>query len=260
MAEFILQNDKGTLEIEEIIVEDLLKRNKYLHTYEKVSLADVDKVEDNGLIPVGTIEFVTKYLNKFGYCLHEVPIEIPKYLQTEEFLKRRYEIMTWDKIPRTGRFFLKDASELKRFGGVIDATYMDIDELFNYVPKNELDPTLVLDKEHLYQVSSLLHIKTEYRVYVIGHDIAAITAYEGSPLNLPDTELLQKAIELIKFNEKELRSYTIDLAVGSFGTAILEIHNFTSVGLYHALWGSDLLYAYVDGINYLKNDNSIKYL
>jgi hypothetical protein len=118
----------------------------------------------------------------------------------------------------------------------------------------------VLDNEHLYQVSSLLPIKTEYRVYVIGHDIVAITAYEGSPTNLPDIELLQQAIELIKFNEKELRSYTIDLAVGNFGTAILEIHNFTSVGLYHALWGSDLLYAYVDGINYLKNDNSVKYV
>lgn len=260
MAKFLLQSDKGTLEIEEIIVEDLLNRNKYIHTYEKASLADIDKITDDSLIPIGTIEFVTKYLNKFGYCEHEMPIEIPKYLQTEEFLKRRYEIMTWDKIPRAGLFFLKDASELKNYGSVTNATYTDIDELFNYVPKNKLDATLVLNKEHLYQVSSLLPIKTEYRVYVIGHNIVAITAYEGSPTNLPDIELLQKAISLIQLNEEHLRSYTIDIAVGSFGTAILEIHNFTSVGLYHALWGSELLYAYVDGINYLKYDNSIKYV
>lgn len=260
MAKFLLQSDKGTLEIEESIVEDLLSRNKYLHTYEKVSLADIDNIEDSSLIPIGTIDFVTKYLSRFGHYIHEVPIEIPKYLQTEEFLKRKYEIVSWDKIPRTGKFFLKDVSELKNFSGIMNATYTDIDGLFNYVPKSKMDATLVLDKEHLYQVSSILPIKTEYRVYVIGHDIAAITAYEGSPLNLPDVALLQKAIELIKLNEKDLRSYTIDIAVGNFGTAILEIHNFTSVGLYHALWGSDLLYAYVDGINYLKDDNSIKYM
>lgn len=260
MAKFILQSDKDTLEIEEIIVEDLLKHNKYLHTYEKASIADIDKIEDNSLIPIGTIDFVTKYLNKFGYCSHEVPIEIPKYLQTEEFLKREYSICKWDEVPRHGEFFLKDVSKLKNYGSITNATYTDIDELFNYVPKHKLDSTLVLNKEHLYQVSSILPIKTEYRVYVIEHDITAITAYEGSPTNLPDIELLQKAVELIKLNEEYLRSYTIDIAVGRFGTAILEIHNFTSVGLYHALWGSELLYAYVDGINYLKYDNSVKYV
>lgn len=260
MATFLLQNDKDTLEIEEIIVKDLLKRNKYTHYYMESSLNKIDDLDCNSYIPVGTIEFVTKYLNKFGYCSHEVPIEIPKYLQTDEFLKRDYSICKWDKIPRQGEFFLKDISKLKKYGSITNATYTDIDELFNYKPKSDFDATLVLDKNHLYQVSSILPIKTEYRVYVIGHEIIAITPYEGSPLNLPDTKLLQKAVGLIQLNEKWLQSYTIDIAVGNFGTAILEIHNFTSVGLYHALWGSELLYAYVDGINYLKNDNTVKYL
>ena len=260
MATFLLQNDKDTLEIEEIIVKDLLKRNKYTHCYMESSLNKIDDLDCNSYIPVGTIEFVTKYLNKFGYCSHEVPIEIPKYLQTNEFLKRDYSICKWDKIPRQGEFFLKDVSKLKKYGSITNATYNDIDELFNYKPKSTFDATLVLDKNHLYQVSSILPIKTEYRVYVIGHEIIAITPYEGSPLNLPDTKLLQKAVGLIQLNEKWLQSYTIDIAVGNFGTAILEIHNFTSVGLYNALWGSELLYAYVDGINYLKNDNTVKYL
>ena len=45
--------------------------------------------------------------------------------------------------------------------------------------------------------------------------------------------------------------------MGKEGTAIIEVHNFTSVGLYTTLWGTDLLYAYRDGIDYLVNDNKI---
>lgn len=260
MAMFLLQKDDDALEIEEAIIEDLLKRNKYTHEYSTCALKKIDDATNDKMIPVGTIDFVTKYMSKFAYCSHEVPVEIPKYLQTEEFLKRDYKICKWDEIPRHGKFFLKDVGELKKYGNVTDTTYMSIDDLFNYVPKSDFDSTLVLSKEHMYQVSSLLPIQTEYRVYVINNEIVAITNYEGSPLNIPDAKLLQKAVSLIQFNEKWLQSYTIDIAVGKFGTAILEIHNFTSVGLYHALWGSELLYAYVDGINYLKNDNSVKYL
>lgn len=259
MANFILQNDENTLDIEYVILKDLLKRNKYTHEFSEMKLKELDSISNEGLIPIGTIDFVTKYMSKFNYCNNEVPIEIPKYLQTEEFLKRDYKICKWDEIPRHGKFFLKDVSELKKYGNITDTTYMSIDDLFNYVPKSKLDSTLVLSKEHMYQVSSLLPIQTEYRVYVIDNEIVAITNYEGSPLNTPDIKLLQKAISLIQYNEKWLQSYTIDIAVGRFGTALLEIHNFTSVGLYHALWGSELLYAYVDGINYLKNDNNVKY-
>ena len=68
-------------------------------------------------------------------------------------------------------------------------------------------------------------------------------------------EIGLKAVELIKANEKWLRSYTIDIMVGPKGTAIIEVHNFTSVGLYHNLWGNNLLYAYRQGIDYLINDN-----
>ena len=64
---------------------------------------------------------------------------------------------------------------------------------------------------------------------------------------------------VIQSNEKYLKSYTIDVIVGAFGTAVLEVHNFTSVGLYNTLWQCNLLDAYVDGINYLIYDNSVKY-
>ena len=160
MAVFLLQKDDNTLEIEEVIIEELLKSNKYLHEYSTCTLKDIDKTTNDKMIPVGTIDFVTKYIRKFNYCNNEVPIEIPKYLQTEEFLKRDYKICKWDEIPRHGKFFLKDVSELKKYGNITDTTYMSIDDLFNYVPKGKFDSTLALSKEHMYQVSSLLPIQT----------------------------------------------------------------------------------------------------
>ena len=221
-------------------------------------LKELDSLPEHH-IPIGTIEFVSTYLYKQYNIKTEVPIEIPKYLQTNEFLKRNYKIVNWTEIPRTGTFFLKDVSVLKEFAGTINATYTNIDDLFNYIPKNKFDASLVLNKNHLFQVSSALNIKSEYRVYVLNNKIEVIANYNGDATLLPDINLLNKAILLIQANEKYLKSYTIDIAVGPFGTAILEIHNFTSIGLYHNLWGDSLLYAYKDGIDYLINDNSVKY-
>lgn len=56
MANFLLQEDKDTLEIEEAIVEDLLRRNKYTHCYMKTSLKNIDDLDCNSYIPIGTIE------------------------------------------------------------------------------------------------------------------------------------------------------------------------------------------------------------
>lgn len=257
MADFLIQTQGDCLEDEERFIERELKRNRYIHSYNKMTLEEVDKVIEQGKIPVGTIQFVEKYLqNNYGVA-NENPIEIPKYLRTDEFLKRNYKIVTWENIPRSGKFFLKDVSTLKNFGDMINATYTDIDELFNYVPKTDFDSTLVLDKTHLFQVSQPFNIKSEYRVYVIGGEIEAICNYNGDPTLLPDMNLIKKAVLLINNNEKWLRSYTIDVMVGSTGTAIIEIHNFASVGLYTTQWGSSLLYAYRDGIDYLINDNKV---
>lgn len=258
MADFLIQNDTNVLEIEEHIIEQVLKKNSIIHTitYSKLS----ENIKDKGMIPVGTIEFVTKYLRNTENFDKETPIEIPKYLQTEEFLKREYNIVTWDKVPRTGEFFLKDVTELKNFGEIVNAQYYDIDDIFNNDNKNIIDYSLKLSRDNYYQVSSILPIKSEYRVYVICNEIVAIANYNGDTLLFPDIKLLQKAILLIEYNEKYLQSYTIDIAVGDFGTAILEIHNFTSIGLYTTLFGDNLATAYIDGIRYLLNDNSVKYM
>lgn len=258
--DILLQND-GVLEVEGLIIETLLKNNDYLFKYEKSSLSDLERKQiKKGVVPIGTIDFVTKALNilnpSFSY---EQPIEIPKYLQIDEFLKRDYKIGTWKDIPKSGMWFIKDASQLKYFSIYTNMGYFYNEELFDYVPKNELDSTLILHKSSDYVISSPFDIKAEYRVYVINGIIEHISFYNGYALYLPDTKLIQKAVNLINYNEKYLKSYSLDVMVGNKGTAIIEVHNFTSLGLYTPIWDIGLLYAYRDGIDYLLNDNAIKY-
>lgn len=254
MAKFILQSDNKSLDIETLIIKELLHKNRYVHEYESV---DTQCIKDNSYenyIPIGDINFVTAWLNKNHNIEVENPIEIPLYLRTDEFLKRDYKIVTWNNIPEQGNFFMKDISVLKNFGSVVNADYENIKDWFDW-SNNEFDTSLRLDRNHLFQISSIFDIKSEYRVYVIDREIEAISNYNGDTTILPDINLVKKAVNLINYNEKWLKSYTLDIMVGNKGTAIIEVHNFTSVGLYNTLWGSNLLYAYKDGIDYLINDN-----
>lgn len=255
MADFVVQSEVGVLENEEKIVLDLLDRNPWLHSYTRVSKYQSDLVPERGKYPVGEIDFVEGYLRKACGLERENPIEIPKYLRTEEFLKREYIITTSEFLPKSGKYFLKDVTQLKKFGEVIEADFC-LEALFKD-KEGISDYSLVLPKDHLYLVSSLYNIQSEYRVYVIGDEIEQICCYNGNCTIFPDVNLIKKAVALISINEKWLRSYTIDVMVGKEGTALIEVHNFTSVGLYSTLWGDNLLYAYRDGIDYLVYDNHL---
>lgn len=255
----LLQTNSMCLDTEENIISELLYKVRYID-YEKVSLDDLRNKEvykQQDLVPIGTIEFVSEYL-KNAYNIKKInPIEIPEYLRTDEFLKRDYKIVNWENIPKRGRHFIKDVSKLKAFGHILDLDYLDITTWADLKPSmdNLGFEAAVFNKEHLYQVSSEFDIQSEYRVYVLNHKIENICNYNGDCTIFPDINLIKKAIALIEYHEKWLKSYTIDIMVGPEGTAIIEIHNFQSVGLYSTLWGQGLLYAYRDGIDYIINDN-----
>lgn len=253
MSKFLLQSD--ALEIEELIVREQLEKTKLIHEYKEIKINDLDTIQEKDYIPIGTIQFVEKYLG-----IHEAPIEIPKYLQTEEFLKREYKIVKGKDLPRVGRYFVKNASKLKDFSVNTDMQYFLSEEMIDYKPTSKLDNTLCIKSTDNFVVSEEVNILSEYRVYVFNNEIIAISHYNGNPLLFPDTKLLEKVVMLISYHEKYLKSYTIDVMITEKGTSLIEIHNFTSVGFYTTLFGTDLLYAYRDGIDYLRKDNSVKYL
>jgi hypothetical protein len=277
---FILQKeDKYRFnDIEFFIIQNLLNKNKYVHEYIIMSLDDfydsVD-IDENGLekekklltknnfpkhfsnaIPIGTIQFVETYMKIFHNLEMENAIEIPPILRKDEFLKRKYSIVSIDEIPRKGNYFIKDATQLKSFSYNGELEYFLQDEMF----QNDIDTNskniLKLDCNHLYQVSENVNILSEYRVYIIRGKIEGIEFYNGNPCILPDVKLIEKANLLYSIQKDYPKSYSMDIMVTNRGTSIIEIHNFTSLGLYSTLWGDDLLYAYIDGIDYLIKYNT----
>ena len=66
MSDFIIQKDTDVLNLESIIIKELLDKNKYIYTYNELSLSSLNLLESPkpNLYPIGTIEFVTYYLNK----------------------------------------------------------------------------------------------------------------------------------------------------------------------------------------------------
>ena len=257
---FNLQKEND-MDIDTYIVLDIIKSQKMLHEYyfwnlNEFANADTDymKFVETG-IPIGSIGFVEKWLKRFHNIDGINPIEVPECLRKEEFLKRRYQILPADEVPRKGEFFLKDVSRLKTFGQVINANFTPIDDLFKK-PSGKHDHALHLDQTHLYQVSDVVQIQSEYRVYVQDNNIEAIANYDGDPCIFPDAKLLNKMINIYSMQDDCPKAYTMDVAVNWSGTFLLEVHPWISVGLYNSLWNGRLLYAYRDGINYVLNYNT----
>ena len=174
--------------------------------------------------PIGSLEFIESFLKIFHGIDREPAIEVPEQLQTIEFLKRDYKIVPFSSLPKDGCFFIKDASNQKSF------SYCgNIAEL-----QCELPGTL--DESHLYVVSDLLDIVSEYRVYVIRGEIKAVSFYKGNPLAFPDTAFIKKTVRAYSRTANPLASYSFDVMITEKGTALIEMHSFLSLGLYWTKW------------------------
>ena len=99
-----------------ILKERLIHR--YVDGYREVSYNDillmpVENIKDE--IPVGSIPFVETWLKRVHGIERINPIEIPKFLRTKEFVKRDYQIVPYEDVPKTGKYFVKDVSVSKKF-------------------------------------------------------------------------------------------------------------------------------------------------
>ena len=201
------------------------------------------------VIPLGTIDFVTAILNIFYGIEKMNPIEIPMCLRNEHFLKRKYSIVYGKDLPKTGNYFVKNVSTLKTFSysGRIDWICNEPDFLTNKKP---------FEDDELYQVSELVPIQSEYRVYIIDGKIYAIAYYNGDACVFPDVQLIQQANLMYSMQKDYPKSYTMDIMINNRGTSIIEIHPLFSCGIYQTVLGADFLSGYRDSLEYLKKYNT----
>lgn len=249
---FLLQTfNKEIKSVEVFNLKDILDRNKLLHEYELREIEEIDTLSNNykNAIPVGSIEFVTKFLSKFYNINNLEPIEVPLLLRKKDYLKRDYKIVSKENLPTKGYYFIKYVSKLKEF------SYIGNIESIPDEKSQIIDDLCFYKKNGLYQISEVVNILSEYRVFVNNDEIVGIQYYNGDCTVFPNTNIIKEMVNVYSLDKNRPLAYTMDIAViKEKGTAILEIHPCVSVGTY-SFMGSSLLYMYRAGIDYYINKN-----
>lgn len=261
--------------VQQAVLLQVLDHYKYEHHYKIISNEDfykkvpsdfgvgTDRIRKSAedfdadtakYIPFGNMSFVENFLSIFYGISYENAIEIPPVLRQERFLKRKYSIVPVWEIPGSGHYFIKDATRQKQFSYMGNLEDYLQDEMFE--PRTmEFDTSFRFDYEHLYQVSEIVTVLAEYRVYVLDGRINCVVQYKGNPLIFPDGDLIREAVTLYAESGESPKSWSMDVMVTPVGTAVLEVHNFMCLGLYTVDWDEDLLYALRDGLDYVLYKN-----
>lgn len=171
--------------------------------------------------PVGTVEFVKAFAEKFGVKLPS-PIHAIELLQLEGRLYATVE--SKDLIHKsTYPFFVKPLKELKKFTGFVAKSEKDF----------ELYPDVDWSNTSLFLTGVLENIVSEWRCYVLKGKVFACVNYSGDPLNFPFRHVIHELIE--KFTNSPV-SYSLDVVIEEsktgYKTRFIEINDAYSLGYY----------------------------
>jgi len=171
------------------------------------SINDIKEVKGLKTIPVGSIEFVEGFYNKYLGIRDIKPINIP-----EEIFKYGKRKLWYgnEKEVIQNETFCKSADRIKKFTDIID------------------DKTKL--KEGNYLFSEVLEdLDSEWRCFVLKGKLLGVHNYINSLGSAPNLNYVETIIE----KYKGLDAYTLDVGVSKeLGTVIIEIHDFFSCGLY----------------------------
>ncbi len=195
----------------------------------KFKLTDkIDVNKHEGYVPIGSVEFVHEYLDKF-FALNPKPINVPVDLfrhPSFNFLGR--DIINGDETiihKLSGKWFVKSNDKLKSFAEVFRC---DNNHIYN-LPKGN------------YQYSNYIDIESEWRAFVYDGKLVGLQNYSGDFTKFPN---VSKIKEMISAYKSAPIAYTLDVGLGAdihhekYGflmeteTHVIEVHNFYSCGLY----------------------------
>jgi len=162
-------------------------------------------------IPVGSVEFILSYLNKYYNINNIKPLNIPKQLMKPEYLKRWIvERATDTNIINAGEIpiFVKDNTKIKGWTNIVETNR-------GYPPGE-------------YLISEYVEIESEWRAFVFNNRLVGLQNYSGDFTMFPDVELIKKMIADFNYSS----AYTLDVGINDKGTFIIECHDFFSCGLY----------------------------
>ena len=200
-------------------------------------LNDLEKLKDDEFIktciPIGTIEFVYKFIDTFikPNGSNEIrPINVPYELTEYEYTKRIIEDEislndnnrnNWYKWLKEDDLcdiiFIKSNDTIKSF--VND--FWKIDDILD---------TIVIPNGN-YQISECINIISEYRCFVYNNELKGIQYYSGEFTKFPNVNRIYEMIDV--FSDSAPQAYTLDVAITDKNdTVVVEVHEFFSCGLY----------------------------
>lgn len=264
---FLLQKEKSDMDIDEEVLQlkNILRGQKFTNQYSLMSIDDFNSelklpsnISPKEAIPVGTIDYVQKYLSSIFGINKMSPIEVPEELRLPQFLLRNYSIIDRDELlTKRGYWFVKYAGKLKQF------SYTGLINLILYEDDNKPKSCEPFLKQGLYVFSEVKDIISEYRVIVNRNEIKGIQFYDGDPTIMPTIEEINKIKEMVlrlSINSKNPLAYTLDIAIiranNDVGRdlMIIEMHPFACVGTYGCV-GGFLPDAYRNGFDWYVNQN-----
>ena len=166
-------------------------------------------------VPVGSVEFVTDFLNHF-YGIIPKPINVPVELALRGFTQRH--IFNGDETSfegLKGKWFIKSNDKIKGYKEVHGFEESKRTSL----PKGN------------YQYSKYINIESEWRAFVYEGKLIGLQNYSGDFTVFPNVEKLKLMIAAYK---SAPIAYTLDVGVdGEYDlTFVIECHSMVAVGLY----------------------------
>lgn len=160
-----------------------------------------DHPDTEGCIPIGSVEFVTEYL-KVYHNKTPKPINIPEQL----FIYAGREILNGTEKDIIETKFVKSNDKIKSFTEICDTA-----------------------PEGRYQISDVIEIDSEWRVFVHKGVITGLNNYSGDFCMFPDIDTIKNMVSDFKTAPV---AYTLDVGISGDRTVIIEVHDFFSCGLY----------------------------
>lgn len=207
---------------------------EYAFNIIKNSIDDIEK-HKRDIIPVGSIEFVNAFLDKFFHSRVQA-FNVPESIHLEKrYTKRLYyknlkpeEVVHYIEDIKDMTFFVKDARFPK--GKV---------ELCRYGNPSSYNWLRSVDESERFDVSQYLEnekeIVAEYRAFVSGNVVWDVRKYLGDwwTNDKLDKDLIIEVTQRLDKDASLPRDKTLDFALLVNGeTCLIEAHSFISCGIY----------------------------
>ena len=168
-------------------------------------------------VPVGSVEFVSAYLNRFYPDAKEAlkPLNVPECL-----------------YPYAGRTItnVTKPEDMNIFGNSALVFAKDMNQIKS--PRTGFIGLPEFERVQDCQVSSVLDFQSEWRVFVFQDALYDCRCYQGDCFNIPSKDRIYEMMNAFR-NEGTPVAYTLDVGVTTKGeTVVIECHRFFSCGLY----------------------------